>query len=94
MKKVTYYVVTDNSTDYDNMRCYTVCQSKKECDEFIDKYLILTNAEHYLEWCNLRNMNHKDIESWKVYKRMLELDKKFMSIKVKNTLNNILKYCL
>lgn len=90
MKKVTYYVVTDNSTDYDNMRCYTVCQSKKECDEFINKYLIVMNSEHYIEWCNLRKLSHKDIASWNTYKKMLELDKKFITLKVKNTLNNVL----
>ena len=90
MKKVTYYVVTDNSTDYDKMRCYTVCQSRKECDEFIDKYLIVMNSQHYLEWCSLRNMNHKDIMSWKTYKRSLGLDKKFITLKIKNTLNNVL----
>lgn len=90
MKKLTYYIVTNNDNDINKRLYYSICSSKKECEEFIDTYLILENIDHYLSWCNLREVNPKDDSNWKVYKKALELENKFLVIKVKNTMNNIL----
>ena len=90
MKKITYYMVIDNNKEYEDTRYYTFCQSREDCEEFINQYLILKHGEHYLAWCKLRKLNSKSVESWKLYKTTLELDKTFLIVKVKNTLNNVL----
>lgn len=89
-KLLTYYIVIDKNKDFKDTKYYTICQSKADCEEFIDNYLIFLNAEHYVSWCEVRKLNPDAIESWNEYKIALDLTDKFTIIKVKNTLNNVL----
>ena len=90
MKYVTYYMVIDNDKDVNNTRFYTVCQSKKDCEEFVNKFQLLKYVDHYKAWCSLRKKDCKDKSNWELYKELLEIKDSFRIIKVKNTLNNIL----
>jgi len=90
MKKVTYYVVTNRDTDFKKMMYFSVCQSRQDCNEFINRYLLLENKEHYLEWCKLRKVDSQSTDNWNIYKKALELDKKFMILKTKVNLNVLL----
>lgn len=90
MKKVTYYIVIDNDVDMNNTHVYTVCQSKDNCKEFIDRYLLAKNVEHYESWCKLRKIESHNHDNWIQYKEMLGINNNLRIVKVKNTLNNIL----
>jgi len=90
MKTLKYYIVTDSHYDYNHMYIYTVCESEKHCKEFIDKYLLLKNYEHYKSWCELRKINYQKEESWKLYKQSTEISSDLTILKIKNTLNNVL----
>lgn len=89
MKSVTYYIVVDNTADLNNNHLYTVCQSKKDCEEFLDRFLLVQNLEHYGSWCDLRHLKH-DESSWRQYSKSLNVFSKYRILKVKNTLNNVL----
>ena len=89
MKRLTYYIVIDNDLDLNNSHLYTVCQSKKDCEEFIDRYLLVQNFEHYKSWCDLRKLEHNE-ESWRQYSKSVSIQNKYKILKVKNTLNNVL----
>lgn len=90
MKYVTYYIVIDNDNDINNTKFYTVCQSKKDCEEFINTYQLLKYLEHYESWCSLREKDPKEELNWTLYKELTGIKDSLKIIKVKNTLNNIL----
>lgn len=88
MRNVTLYFVRNRDNLYldpdktiPNICCVTV--SKKEVLEFVNKRLYADNAEHYLAWCALRNLE-PSAETWKrYYHDVLEGYNPYMYAKVK-----------
>ena len=90
MKQVSYYAVIDNDLDVNNTHVYTASIDKKGCEEFIDKILLNQNINHYKSWCEMRQLDYKNSNSWKSYKEASELSSLFKIIKIKCPLNNLL----
>ena len=58
-----------------NCKYYTLTYTKEDCEEYIDCKLYDDNEEHYQQWCNLRNLNSYEENSWNEYYNTVLYDK-------------------
>ena len=63
-KKIPLYLVYRNENP---ASLVTVLADKKQIDEFIDRMIIVDNWDDYKLWCNLRNLDYKNLESYYSY---------------------------
>lgn len=66
-KKITQYIVTNDCKSTEDMEIFTVVCKKEQACEYIEQRVKLDNAEHFISWCNLRNLNPGDQMSWEKY---------------------------
>lgn len=66
--------------DYDNLiqcgikvphKYLTLTTTPEECLEFIDTLEYEDHREHYIAWCEQRNLNFKEDESWRMYQEIV-----------------------
>lgn len=46
---------------------FTVTETKKQAQEYVNKRIVLENKEHFDAWCELRNKNNKVETTWAFY---------------------------
>jgi hypothetical protein len=67
-KQLELYIVTPNIDKNSNDFVFlTVTDKKSLCEEYINRRLFIENKEHYIKWCDLREVDHKDINNWEWY---------------------------
>jgi hypothetical protein len=72
-KSIELFVVTPNfpnpTEDFDLSKIifYTITETQKQSEEYINRRLYLENKEHFTRWCELRELDYKDNNSWELY---------------------------
>lgn len=66
-RHIKYYALTNNYTNLDNIIIYTLTTSVKECEEYLNHYLIAKHKNHFLSWCKLHNKDDQEENSWYDY---------------------------
>jgi hypothetical protein len=51
----------------DNLRFYTITETIEEAKDYVNRRLYLDNRDHFVGWCNLRNINPDDDSNWEQY---------------------------
>lgn len=71
MKNVTLYVLgemTNNpKINLDKLNIYTIAPTSRDCEEYLEKMLMLKYESHYKSWCLYKKKNEKDSKNWKEY---------------------------
>ena len=61
------YETNSNGVPKD-MIIYTVSNNLKDCQEYLDLMLKIKYKTHFSSWCEYRNLNFEDEDSWTLYK--------------------------
>ena len=64
--------------DIDTGRPLTIVRSKKQVNDYIDKFVKAKNYQHYSMWCNLRELNPEEDTSWRMYVQNCKPEAKFI----------------
>jgi hypothetical protein len=74
---MTFYLITNkvnikDKNNIDNLICYSITNTKKQAEEYIARLLFMQHRNHFLAWCNNRNIIIKDSyypehSLWKTY---------------------------
>lgn len=72
-KQITLFAVTQNYIDTDvavrpeDLVFYTLTSTRQEAEEYINKRLYIENKQHFKSWCELRELDFLDVDSWFAY---------------------------
>jgi hypothetical protein len=77
-KSIELFVVTPNfpnpTKDFDLSKIifYTITETQKQSEEYVNRRLYLENKEHFTRWCELRELDYKDNNNWELYAKSTE----------------------
>jgi hypothetical protein len=72
-KTIEMFVVTNNTPlegndiDLSSLKFFTITDKKEHCEEYINRRLFLEHKEHFVRWCELRELNYQETSSWELY---------------------------
>ena len=66
------YDMRDGSCSSETPVC--VLSNKKDLKEFVYRYLVITNYEHYQSWCELKSYDKEDFKNYTKYVNSCHVD--------------------
>lgn len=88
-KKITLFGVLYGN---DNENFLTFTNTKAEATEFVIRFVVIKNLEHYRAWCTLRDLDYKDFLNMTLYFEQVISDeekKKYNITKIYYTLSDL-----
>lgn len=87
--KISLFIISKSDTLDNPQDILTFTSSEKDCEEYTDRFLRAEKEEHFLSWCNMRNLDSDDINAWLAYRDLCCNEERFFIFKIKVTKNAI-----